>query len=105
VTTAEAGRPDTSRLSAKHNRIVRGEITEITVKTALLRSPESRQGDETPGMRTAHRSRRSIAPRPAFVGFRFPSDVIVPAVRWYLRFSLMPVGCHNSPRHAAHSYS
>jgi transposase-like protein len=39
-------------------------------------------------MRTAHRSRRSIAPRSAFAGFRFPSDVIVLAVRWYLRFSL-----------------
>jgi hypothetical protein len=28
-------------------------------------------------MRTAYRSRRSIAPRSAFAGFRFPSDVIV----------------------------
>jgi transposase-like protein len=27
-------------------------------------------------------------PRPAFVGFRFPPDVIVIAVRWYLRFGL-----------------
>ena len=39
-------------------------------------------------MRLAHRSRRSIAPRSAFAGFRFPSDVIVLAVRWYLRFGL-----------------
>ena len=39
-------------------------------------------------MRTAHRSRRSIAPRSAFAGFRFPVDVIVLAVRWYLRFGL-----------------
>ena len=39
-------------------------------------------------MRTAHRSRRSIAPRSAFAGFRFPSDVIMLAVRWYLRFGL-----------------
>jgi transposase-like protein len=39
-------------------------------------------------MRTAHRSRRSITPRSAFAGFRFPSDVIVLAVRWYLRFGL-----------------
>src|SRR5215217_3569291 len=39
-------------------------------------------------MRTAHRSRRSIAPRSAFAGFRFPSNVIVLAVRWYLRFGL-----------------
>jgi transposase-like protein len=39
-------------------------------------------------MRTTHRSRRSILPRCAFAGFRFPSDVIVLAVRWYLRFGL-----------------
>ena len=39
-------------------------------------------------MRTAHRSRPSIPPRSAFAGFRFPSDVIVLAVRWYLRFGL-----------------
>ena len=26
--------------------------------------------------------------RPAFAGFRFPADVIVLAVRWYLRFGL-----------------
>jgi transposase-like protein len=39
-------------------------------------------------MRLAHRSRRSIAPRSAFAGFRFPSNVIVLAVGWYLRFGL-----------------
>jgi transposase-like protein len=39
-------------------------------------------------MRTAHRSRRSLPPRSVFAGFRFPSDVIVLAVRWYLRFGL-----------------
>jgi len=39
-------------------------------------------------MRTAHRSRRSIPPRSAFAGFRFPVDVIVLAVRWYPRFGL-----------------
>jgi IS6 family transposase len=39
-------------------------------------------------MRTAHRSRRSIPPRSTFAGFRFPSDGIVLAVRWYLRFGL-----------------
>ena len=37
-------------------------------------------------MRSAHRSHRLITPRSAFAGFRFPSDVIVLAVRWYLRF-------------------
>jgi IS6 family transposase len=39
-------------------------------------------------MRTANRSRRSIPARSAFAGFRFPPDVIVLAVRWYLRFGL-----------------
>jgi transposase-like protein len=39
-------------------------------------------------MRTARRFRRSIPPRSTFAGFRFPADVIVLAVRWYLRFGL-----------------
>jgi transposase, IS6 family len=39
-------------------------------------------------MRTAHRFRRSIPLHCAFAGFRFPSDVIVLTVRWYLRFGL-----------------
>jgi transposase-like protein len=39
-------------------------------------------------MRTAHQSRPPIPPQSAFVGFRFPPDVIVLAVRWYLRFGL-----------------
>jgi transposase-like protein len=39
-------------------------------------------------MRTARHSRRSIPPHSTFVGFRFPPDVIVLAVRWYLRFGL-----------------
>jgi len=39
-------------------------------------------------MRIAHRSRPSIPPRSAFARFRFPPDVIVVAVRWYLRFGL-----------------
>jgi transposase-like protein len=38
-------------------------------------------------MRT-RRPRPAPAPRSAFAGFRFPSDVIVLAVRWYLRFGL-----------------
>ena len=36
-------------------------------------------------------SRRTVPPVPppsAFAGFRFPPDVIVLAVRWYLRFGL-----------------
>ena len=39
-------------------------------------------------MRTAHHPSRSIPPRSAFAGFRFPADMIVLAVRWYLRFGL-----------------
>jgi transposase-like protein len=38
-------------------------------------------------MRT-RRPRPAPATRSAFAGFRFPSDVIVLAVRWYLRFGL-----------------
>jgi transposase-like protein len=38
-------------------------------------------------MRT-RRSRPAPVPRSAFFGFRFPGDVIVLAVRWYLRFGL-----------------
>jgi transposase, IS6 family len=39
-------------------------------------------------MRTTRPLRPSIPPRSTFAGFRFPSDVIVLAVRWYLRFGL-----------------
>jgi transposase, IS6 family len=35
----------------------------------------------------AHRALLGAAPS-AFAGFRFPPDVIVVAVRWYLRFGL-----------------
>jgi transposase-like protein len=38
-------------------------------------------------MRT-RRPRPASAPRSAFAGFRFPPEVIVVAVRWYLRFGL-----------------
>ena len=38
-------------------------------------------------MRT-HCPRPAPAMRSAFAGFRFPPDVIVVAVRWYLRFGL-----------------
>jgi transposase-like protein len=34
------------------------------------------------------RRRRTPVPQSAFTGFRFPPDVIVLAVRWYLRFGL-----------------
>jgi IS6 family transposase len=38
-------------------------------------------------MRT-RRPRPAPAPRSAFAGFRFPPEVIVIAVRWYLRYAL-----------------
>ena len=42
---------------------------------------------EAVGMRTCGPC-SSLVARSAFVGFRFPPDVIVLAVRWYLRFGL-----------------
>jgi transposase, IS6 family len=41
---------------------------------------------QTVVMRT--RPRSATVPRSAFAGFCFPPEVIVPAVRWYLRFGL-----------------
>jgi transposase-like protein len=37
---------------------------------------------------TSRHSRPVPAPPSAFTGFRFLPDVIVPAVRWYIRFGL-----------------
>jgi len=39
-------------------------------------------------MRLSTRHRPWLPPRSAFAGFRFPPEVIVVAVRWYLRFGL-----------------
>jgi transposase-like protein len=39
-------------------------------------------------MRTTRSSSQSIPPRSTFAGFRFPPEVMVLAVRWYLRFGL-----------------
>ena len=39
-------------------------------------------------MRISTRQRPSASSRSAFAGFRFPAEVIVAAVRWYLRYSL-----------------
>jgi transposase-like protein len=39
-------------------------------------------------MNTRRRPRPAPVVRPAFAGFRFPSEIIVLAVRWYLRFGL-----------------
>ena len=41
-----------------------------------------------------------LPPRSAFAGFRFPTEVIVVAVRWYLRYGLLADAarfCRHSP--------
>jgi hypothetical protein len=39
-------------------------------------------------MRLTRRTVGPVPPRSAFSGYRFPREVIVLAVRWYLRFGL-----------------
>ena len=39
-------------------------------------------------MKSSSRPRPWLPPKSAFAGFRFPAEVIVVAVRWYLRFNL-----------------
>jgi IS6 family transposase len=39
-------------------------------------------------MRSHRRPHLRLAPRSAFAGYRFPPEVIILAVRWYLRFGL-----------------
>jgi transposase-like protein len=39
-------------------------------------------------MRLTRRTVLPVPPRSAFAGFRFPPEVIVLAVRWYLRYGL-----------------
>ena len=39
-------------------------------------------------MTVSTRRRVVLPPRSAFAGFRFPAEVIVVAVRWYLRYNL-----------------
>ena len=56
-------------------------------ETALLRSLQLRSSSKTADMRTRH-PRPAPLLRSAFAGFRFPSDIIVAAIRWYLRFNL-----------------
>jgi hypothetical protein len=63
-----------------------GSVADI-VQAGLLRSPWPPWSSEAAGMRTC-RPRSAPVPRLAVAGFRFPPDVIVLAVRWYLRFGL-----------------
>ena len=57
-----------------------------------------RRGKTSFGMikrvRRSRRVRPVLPPRSAFAGFWFPREVIVLAVRWYLRYGLMPLTCH-----------
>jgi hypothetical protein len=62
------------------------------VSTALLH-PEITASGQAGLMR--RRLARVPAPRSGFAGFRFPSDVIVLAVRWYLP---APRGASSYPR-------
>jgi transposase-like protein len=62
-------------------------VSAIMVDQALLRSPRPPWSSETGRMRT-RRPRPTLVPRSDFAGFPFPPDVIVVAVRWYLRFGL-----------------
>jgi transposase-like protein len=58
----------------------------MRLRSALMRSLFAGRGRLEPVRST--RIRPWSPPRSAFVGFRFPPDVIVVAVRWYLRFNL-----------------
>jgi hypothetical protein len=61
-----------------------------TNASGLLRSPWPRLSGKTDGMRS-HRPRPAPATQSAIAGFRFPPDVSVLAVRWYLRFGMSAV--------------
>jgi transposase-like protein len=70
------------RLHPPHERgIIRGNLGRCCI---CCERASSRQ---TVVMRT-RRPRPATIPRSAFAGFCFPPDVIVLAVRWYLRFAL-----------------
>jgi transposase-like protein len=53
-------------------------------RRGTVASPATRRSSQSGGMRR----RPAPLPRSAFAGFHFPCDVIVLAVRWYLRFGL-----------------
>jgi transposase, IS6 family len=45
-------------------------------------------GGDSGGMLRSHDRPVPVLPSSAFKGFRFPPEIIVVAVRWYLRFGL-----------------
>src|SRR6266511_4029259 len=55
---------------------------------ALLHWAQGRPSGETPAMRSHAGPYPHPAPSSAFAGYRFPPEVIILAVRWYLRFGL-----------------
>jgi len=69
----------------------------ITTRGLLHRG---RQRTACSCMRRVRRRRSALPPRSAFAGFRFPSEVIVLTVRWYLRFGLSYRDVEEPPRRA-----
>lgn len=49
---------------------------------------ENEDGQDGQAVLMHRRPRRGPSPQSGFVGFRFPPDVIMVAVRWYLRYGL-----------------
>jgi len=61
--------------------------TPVLVRRGLLHRGKTSFG-MLKRMRRSCRVRPVLPPRSAFAGFRFPREVIVLAVRWYLRYGL-----------------
>jgi hypothetical protein len=65
------------------------ELVAIKVRTrGLLRWRTVGWGGQGDGMSSRCCRPASVVPCSAFKGFRFPSEIIVLAVRWYLRYGL-----------------
>jgi len=80
VTTVILSRPDA-------RNAVDGP-TAAALAEAVLRCERLGGLGETGGVRIIRRVRPATAPPSAFAGFRFSPEVILLAVRWYLRFGL-----------------
>jgi transposase-like protein len=64
-----------------------GRVCRLATSTGLLHRGKTSFG-MLKRMRRTCRVRPVLPPRSAFAGFRFPREVIVLAVRWYLRYGL-----------------
>src|SRR5947209_10743235 len=60
----------------------------MSMRPALLHWAMSVFEGDSVGMLGSHCRPVSVVPSSAFAGFRFPPEVIILAVRWYLRFGL-----------------